>query len=182
MTRLRVLSATFAAISLIAGAPSMGAAAQAPPRPPSEQEPGARSEVAPGELQDLFDSYVMMQAQRQLRLTNDQLPQFILRLKALQTARRRSALQRLRIVQDLRRLTQPGDDKIDEAQVRERLKTLDDLEARSAAEIRQALAGLNEVLDVRQQARLRILEEQVEHNKLDLLMRARQRANRARTP
>jgi hypothetical protein len=39
--------------------------------------------------------------------------------------------------------------------------------------------GLNQVLDTRQQARFRLLEEQMERRKLELLMRARQ-ANRPR--
>jgi len=136
--------------------------------------------VTPAELQDLFDSYVMMQAQRQLRLTDAQLPQFVIKLKALQTVRRRADVQRLRIVQDLRRLTMPANEKVDEGQIRERLKDLEDLEARSAIEIRQAQANLDQILDVRQQGRFRVLEEQIERNKVDLMMRARQQANRRR--
>ena len=46
-------------------------------------------------------------------------------------------------------------------------------------EIRQAADSLDEVLEPLQQARWRILEEQMERRKLDLLMRARQN-NRAR--
>jgi hypothetical protein len=150
------------------------AAAQAPPAPPEAPN------VTPGELQDLFDSYVMMQAQRQLRLTDAQLPQFVIKLKALQMARRRADVQRLRLVQELRRLTMPANEKVDEGQIRERLKDLEDVEARSAIEIRQAQVNLDQVLDVRQQGRFRVLEEQIERNKVDLMMRARQQANRRR--
>lgn len=135
----------------------------------------SQQNVTPGQLQELFETYVMMQAQRQLRLTDQQLPQFILRLRALQAARRRAAGQRQRIVQDLRQLTR--DDKVDETQVRERLKALDDLDTKSAAEIKDAQASLDQILDVRQQAHFRMLEEQMERNKIELMMRARQRAN-----
>jgi hypothetical protein len=155
----------------VSGAPSVGARQQQPP-PQSDQANG-QVNVTPAQIQDLFESYVMMQAQRQLRLTDQQLPQFIIRLKALQNTRRRAENQRLRLLQELRQLTQ-AEDKVDEAQVRDRLKALDDLEMSSSTEIKQAQANLDQVLDVRQQARFRILELQIERNKIDLVVRARQ--------
>jgi len=42
--------------------------------------------------------------------------------------------------------------------------------------MRQAYDALDEVLDARQQARFRVFEDQIEQRKLDLLMRARERA------
>jgi len=53
-----------------------------------------------------------------------------------------------------------------------------DQDDRSAAELRRAYDALDEVLDVRQQARFRTFEEMLERRKLDLLMRARQGAAR----
>jgi hypothetical protein len=41
--------------------------------------------------------------------------------------------------------------------------------------LRKAYDSLDEVLDVRQQARFRIFEENLERRKMDLLLRARQR-------
>ena len=46
-------------------------------------------------------------------------------------------------------------------------------------DVRQALEGVDQVLDLRQQARFRLFEEQMERRKVELLMRARQ-ANRPR--
>ncbi len=40
--------------------------------------------------------------------------------------------------------------------------------------MRDALTGVDEVLDVRQQLRFRLFEEQMERRKVELLMRARQ--------
>ena len=51
---------------------------------------------------------------------------------------------------------------------------LQELESRTAAEMRKAYNALDEVLDVRQQARFRVFEEQIERRKIELLMRARQ--------
>src|SRR6185295_7867738 len=118
--------ATALAVCVLCG-PLQGTAMgqEAPPLP-------AGRGIAPAELQDLFDSYVMLQAERQLKLTNEQIGPFIVRLKALQTARRRADNQRVRIVQELRRLTQT-DDKVDETQIRDRLKMLDDLDVNATA-------------------------------------------------
>ena len=44
--------------------------------------------------------------------------------------------------------------------------------------MRKAYNTLDEVLDVRQQARFRVFEEQIERKKLELLLRARQNPNR----
>ena len=47
--------------------------------------------------------------------------------------------------------------------------------------MRKAYNALDEVLDVRQQARFRVFEEQIERRKIELLMRARQQ-NRPNQP
>jgi Spy/CpxP family protein refolding chaperone len=83
--------------------------------------------------------------------------------------------ERFRLVQDLRRLT--NDPQRDEAQMRDRLKALDDLDARAASELVKAYEAINQVLDIYQQAKFRVFEENMENRKLALVMRARQ-ANR----
>jgi hypothetical protein len=141
--------------------------------PPPAVEDGAPP-VAPAEIQRLFDAYVVMQAQQELQLTDQQFPQFLARVKALQEVRRRGQMQRGRMLQEIRRLMQaPGQDDA----LRAQLKALTDLDARVAADVRQALDGVDQVLDLRQQARFRLFEEQMERRKVELLMRARQ-ANR----
>jgi len=149
-------------------------AAQAPPRVPSESGPPAEDSVSPAEIQRLFDAYVVMQAQQALQLSAEQFPRFLARMKTLQEARRRGQMQRNRMLQELRRLSQTTGQ--DEA-LRAQLKALSDLDARVGTEIRQGLDGVDQVLDLRQQARFRLFEEQMERRKVDLLMRARQ-ANR----
>jgi hypothetical protein len=132
--------------------------------------------VSPAEIQRLFDAYVVMQAQQALQLSDEQFPKFLARVKTLQEARRRGQMQRGRMLQELRRLSQePGQ----EDALRNQLKALNDLDARVGTEIRQALDGVDQTLDLRQQARFRLFEEQMERRKVDLLMRARQ-GNRLR--
>lgn len=147
---------------------------QAPPRP----IPGLSDDMTPVEIQRLFDAYLIMEAQQFLNLTDTQYPQFLARLKTLQDTRRRNQQQRNQLMGELQRLTNPraaaAAGKPDDATIKERLSALQELESRTAAEMRKAYNGLDDVLDVRQQARFRVFEEQIERRKIELLMRARQ--------
>lgn len=145
------------------------------------QEPGNPApqmpEMTPGEIQRIFDGYLIAQAPDALTLTDQQFAQFVPRLKNLQDTRRRNQQERMRLLQDLQRLTRQATARggaADEAALKERLNALQELESRSAAETRKAYNAIDEILDVRQQARFRLFEEQIERKKLDLLVRARQ--------
>jgi hypothetical protein len=61
--------------------------------------------------------------------------------------------------------------------MKDRLKALTDLDARSQIEIAKAYDAINQVLDIRHQAKFRVFEENMERRKLELVTRARQ-ANR----
>ena len=130
---------------------------------------------SPAEIQRMFDSYALIQAQDQLKISDDKFPQFLGRFKALQDTRRRSMVERFRLVQELRKLSNNA--QADETQIKDRLKALDDLDARAQGEIAKAYDAINQVLDVRQQAKFRVFEETMERRKLELVTRARQ-ANR----
>jgi hypothetical protein len=149
-------------------APARGRA-QAPPPAGGLANP---SVVSPAEIQRMFEAYAAMQAQEQLRLGGDQYVQFLARYKALQDARRRDQQERNRILQDLRRLA-VDDARSDDSQIKDRLKALRDLDGRSAADIAKAQDAIDEILDLRQQARFRVFEEQMERRKVDLVTRAR---------
>jgi hypothetical protein len=80
-------------------------------------------------------------------------------------------------VGELAKLTAPAA-VIDEAQVRDKLRALQELESRAAADLRKAYDAIDQGLDVRQQARFRVFEQNMERRKLELMLRAR----RAQTP
>ena len=120
----------------------------------------------------MFDAYALLQAQDQLKIGDEQYSQFLTRFKALQDARRAGLQQHARIIQDLRRMLN-GSQPPDESQLKERLKALDEGDARAAAEIRKAYDALDQILDVRQQAKFRAFEEAMEQRKLELVTRAR---------
>ena len=174
---MRVLVTRCLFVALLALASAQPAAAQrGRARPPRAE--GATADapgVSPAEIQRMFDSYALIQAQDQLKISDETFPQFLTRFKALQDTRRRNMAERFRMVQDLRRLS--NDAQPDEARMRERLKALDELDARAQADITKAYEAINQVLDIQQQAKFRVFEENMENRKLALVMRARQ-ANR----
>jgi len=133
--------------------------------------------VSTNELVNMLDTYAIVQAQRELTLNDTQYSQFVTRLKRLQEARRRNQRERNQLLQDLRKLSGPqAPTPVDENAVRDRLRALREHDDRAAAELRKAYDSLDEVLDVRQQARFRVFEETIERRKLDLIVRARERA------
>jgi hypothetical protein len=127
----------------------------------------------------MLDNYAAIRAQKELALDDAQFTQFVTRLRTLQQIRRRNQQAHNRLVQDLRRLTGAQvTPPYDEPAIRERLKALREQDDRAAVELRQAYDAVDEVLDVRQQARFRIFEEMIERRKLDLLRRAQNAAAR----
>ena len=128
--------------------------------------------VTPAEIQRMFDAYALVQAQDQLKLSDEQYPQFLARFKALQEIRRRSQNERGRIIQELRRMVL--DLKTDESLLKDRIKALQDLDVRAAGEVRKAQDAIDQVLSLRQQAQFRGFEEAMERRKIELVTRARQ--------
>ena len=152
--------------------------------PASAQQAGKADagRLPPREVQRLFDAYVLMQAQERLAIGDAQYPQFVQRLKALLDARRRALSARTAVIQELARGTsgQDGGVALDDAGIKERLDRLREVDDKSAADVRQAYDALDQVLDLRQRARFRVFEEQMERRKLELLKRARQAARASR--
>jgi len=137
--------------------------------------------MSPREVQRLFDAYVAMQAQERLQLSETQYPKFLPRLKALLDLRRSSLANRHALVAELGRasLGVPGR-RVDEAALGEKMQQLRAFDEQTAADLRRAYEAIDQVLDVRQQARFRVFEDQIERRKVELLMRARQNVrNRA---
>jgi hypothetical protein len=166
---------TFFQAAVVVGVLCAGAATSvAQDAPPPQQPLPDAGAMTPAEIQKLFDAYIVVEAQRALELSDAQYPQFIAKLRLLQDTRRRNQQERNQLMQRLQRLTAPRAPVVESGVIEGVLKSLQELEARTAAEIRKAYADLDQVLEVRQQARFRVLEEQVERRKIELLMRARQ--------
>jgi hypothetical protein len=132
--------------------------------------------VSPAEVQRMFDAYALMQAQDQLQIADSQFTPFLTRFKALQEVRRRTLQERARIVVEMRRMLNQGQG--DDAQLRDLLKRLHEVEERGAADEKKAYDNIDQILDVRQQARFRVFEAVMERRKLELIARARQAGRR----
>jgi hypothetical protein len=166
-------------LSIVLSGISVTAFARQQPPPPSssqQQAPAAQggSSLAPGEVQQLFDGYAVVQAQEFLGLSEAQFGPFVPRFRAFQETRRRSQRERVRLIQELSRMTSARAGQVPENGLRERLRALRELEARTATQLQQARDAIDETLDIRQQARFRVFEEHIEQRKLQLLMQARQ--------
>lgn len=171
-----------AALSIVLSFAAAAAGEMPMPRNPAPQrgrEARAAGQLSSGDVVAMLDAYAVVQAQDALQLNDSQYGQFVSRLRKLQETRRRNQQARNQVVQELRRLAGPqAAPPFDENAIRERLKALRDHDDRAALDVRRAYDALDEMLDVRQQARFRIFEEMLERRKLDLLMRARQGAAR----
>ena len=133
--------------------------------------------VSPAEVQRMFDSYALMQAQEQLKIKDEVFPKFLSRFKALQDVRRKALQDRTRLIVELRQTVNQAQP--DDAKLKELLKAVHDLETRAQEDVKKAYGSIDEVLDVRQQAKFRVFEENMERRKLDLVMRARASRNQA---
>src|SRR3954465_10108252 len=88
-----------------AGLSAQNQGRQRPLRPNAPGESGAAIEngtVTPAEIQQMFDSYALLQAQEQLKISDDQFPKFLPRFKALQDVRRQGLMQRTRVLNAMR--------------------------------------------------------------------------------
>lgn len=157
------------------------AQAQSQPPAPAPAPPGAAQDapLSAGQIQRWFEAFTVLQAQEALQLSEAQYGRFVTRLKALQETRRKHQQARNQILAELRRLTNLQSPSTDDAQINDRLKALRDEDDRTAIDLKKGYEGVDETLDIRQQARFRIFEERMDQQKLELLMRARQNARSA---
>ena len=154
--------------------------APAPAAPqPAQQQPQTLpidQPITPAQIQKWFEAFTVLQAQDRLQLSEAQYFKFVQRLRALQETRWNHQQAHQRILNDLRKLTNPQAGSNDEAAIAERLKALRDEDAAAVVDVNKAYDAVDETLDMRQQALFRIFEDQVEQQKLELLIRARQNA------
>lgn len=154
------------------------ASAQAPPVAEKRAGRGAEatSDIRPGELANALDQYALVQAQRMLQLDDAHYLQLMPRLKSLQATRRRNTIGRARLVQNLRRLVGArAQGEPDDKAILDVLTALREHDERALRELQAAYDAVDEVLTVRQRARFRLFEENIENRKLELLMKARSR-------
>ena len=166
-----------AAVALVSTLFGARAALAQEPAPPLEPE-----RLTPIEVVRLFDAYAVVQAQEALGLETERYGTFVAHYRALLDARRRHQEARVRAIAELARLTHPRGRVADDQVLRDKLRALDELDAKGTGDVRAAQVALEQSLTVLQQARFRVFEEQMERRKLQLLARARQPGPGRRAP
>jgi hypothetical protein len=139
--------------------------------------PRPRAGMPVAELEQLFDSLEVVEARKALALGDAEFVSFAERLQALQRLRMRHRARRLVLLRDLRELDATQTPAQEET-ARTTLAALDALEAEQTRELRQARAGIDEVLTLAQRVQFRLFLERFERQKLNLLSQARGRGGR----
>jgi hypothetical protein len=182
---MKSMTATIARATTAAGVVlclAMPAAAMAQGRQGGRQnQPGkapgnpAGDAVSPAYIQQMFDALAIVEAERFLPLSSEQYPVFVQNLKRLQEARQQSNRRRNKAMNELRGLAGPqAPADVSDATIDAKLQELTTAERDGEAAIRQAQTTLEAGLSVRQRARFRMLEENIERRKVDFLTKVRQ--------
>ena len=188
MTRMLRRAVIISSVAVVAGVAPAWAQEPPPTAPPttpqtqSERPAGrgqrGRMNPPPGgpmnqqQLQDYFDVHATIVAERELQLTADQYPPFVARLRRLQQARRQQINQRNRAMRELAPLV-AGAGPFKDEDIQARFKTFDEANQRALQEIRQAELELDGVLTPWQRVRFRLLEERLERQKIEMLIKLR---------
>jgi Spy/CpxP family protein refolding chaperone len=125
------------------------------------------------QLQAWLDTYAVVQAQRQLVLTDEQYPNFVARLRKLQDVRRRRMVERRKLMNELQGLIQSAASPGRDENILARVRALDEGADSGAAEMRKAYQDLDAVLTPWQRGRFRLFEEQLERQKVDLIAKTK---------
>ncbi|HKW01271.1 MAG TPA: hypothetical protein VJN96_15710 [Vicinamibacterales bacterium] len=150
-----------------ADAPAQGRGAA---RGDNPQRPAAADLAKLQTVEDLLEGMEISNADKFLQVDNQHYGEFIQRLRNLQKLRRQHQNQRQRLVMELRRLTN-ANPPVEDALLEAPTKRLDDFDKQHFQDLQDAYAKIDEVLNVRQRARFRLFEEQMEQRKLEILTR-----------
>lgn len=147
--------------------PTQGAARTAP-RGGRPGGPGAATPADQLQVQRLLDAWALVQAKDQLRLTDEQYPGFVARLTKLHDTRRRIAMERRRLMAELRALLNQSPVAKDDV-LSTKIRALDEVTKRGVDEAQQATLDIDGVLTPWQRGRYRMFEELVERRKIEML-------------
>ncbi len=130
------------------------------------------------EVLKMIDAYIVSNLQESLGLSDEQFVKVLPLLRRLQTDRRSYADRRHALMQEMRRSLAAG--RATEPRIAEAMRDLHALENDEPAIIRKDVDALDAVLTPTQQAKLRLLQVQVEQRLRELLNRRQQQRPGAR--
>jgi hypothetical protein len=119
----------------------------------------------------MLDAYVVSNLQESLALTDEQFVKILPLVKRVQTGRREYAQKRSSLIAEMNRLFESGG--ATEARIGNLMTDLKGLESEGPAKLRKDVDALDSMLTPVQQAKLRVLETQVERRIRELMARIR---------
>ncbi len=141
----------------------------------AQEGPGRGAGTRPREeLYKMVDAYIVSNLQESLGLTDEQFVKILPLVKRFQNDRRTFLERRNDLLQQMRRLLETG--RATEPKLAEMLRDLRALETDEPGIARKDLEAIDAQLNVVQQAKLRILQTQVEQKIRELMNRVRQQA------
>ena len=144
-----------------------------PPQAPPKGQVGT-DPIAPNEVQAMFDTMLIMDAEKFMVLTPEQFPMFVQRVRKLQDVRIQQIRKHNRAFGELRAMSGPQNPRPDEAAIDAKLKELDAIEVEAANGRAKAMEALDQMLSPLQRARFRLLEDGIEKKKIDFINKVRQ--------
>jgi hypothetical protein len=130
------------------------------------------------ELYKMVDAYIVSNLQESLGLSDDQFVKILPLVKRFQTERRTFFERRAELLQEMRRLLESG--RATAPKLAELLKELRTIENEEPAIARKNADAIDAQLNTVQQAKLRILQAQVEQKIRELMNRVRQQSRQGR--
>ena len=130
--------------------------------------PPIRAGMTAQQLANHLDAVALQQAQKELKLTDEQYPVFAVKLTHLQNVRRKTTNERRRVLMELRGLLDASPVTKDDV-LAEKLRSLEDINRRGAEELVKSYQELDSALTPWQRVRFRLFEEHLERRKVELL-------------
>lgn len=174
---MAVLAGGGSAYAQAAASPA-GARRQVQPRSQIPPKPQAGDQITAMDIEAMFQAMTVMEAERFLALTPEQFPIFVQRLKKVQEARTTQIRRHNRALGELRAMANSQTGQGDDAAIDNKLKELDTIEAEARVARAKAMDAMDQLLSIKQRARFRLLEDNIEKKKLDFLIKVRQQGGR----
>lgn len=130
------------------------------------------------ELEGMMDAYILSKLQDALGLSDEQFGKMVVAQKKLQDARRSYRRERMEVLRQMRQSLRRDD--AGEEELAPLLERLEELQASFANEEKARYRDVDAILDVRQRARYRILEAEIQRRLQQLIRQAGERRDRPR--
>ena len=142
----------------------------------------AQDDLGPNqtEVERMMEAYVLSKIQESLELDDDQYGRMAVAQKNLQQARREYRRDRMSVLRKMRqtlRQNRGGDEELTDL-----LGQLETLKDEFAAKEKAGYDAIDDILDVRQRARYRILEQEIQRRLQQMLRRVRNQGQGNRNP